>query len=155
MVTDEEIMEILHEILVRLEKITTMLEEIKDQISEKKVAEGERREKRQYIIEELMEKMREKGFLSLSKDIPQWRGKEEIIRKLKRLGAVELDAGRDVYIFHPKSYEEFKSLLDRVTVGDPMGAAEKIGKYKEVFLNMVSSGLLYFDAKSKKWAIMK
>jgi L-fucose isomerase-like protein len=152
-----DILEILHDINNRLDRIETKLEKILAEISKTTITTtteemSRKKTKSKNIVEEIMDDLRERGYISISSRLGSFRRREEIINGLKRLGAIEVDVGEDKYLFHPMAYKEFEKMLEANRIRDEVSAAEHMGMYKEVFLRLVKNGLIYFDVKKKKWA---
>ncbi len=156
--SNEEVMEVLHDIITRLEKIEVKLELIERKLDDLEAVvarEGSKRTREPKgtgsIMEVVMEKLQQQGYLSVAKELFSLKKRDQVIERLKRMGAIEIDLGDDKYLVHPRSYRIFIEKLSEIHTRDPFEAGEKLGELKPLFLELVKKGLVYFDAKEKKW----
>jgi len=145
--------EILEEIEDRLGKIEARLEKIEEAMQELK---GRRQLSGTGIngMDAALKTLKERGFLREIADLSKTREREQIVSRLKGLGAVEIKGTKDTYIVHPRKFEEFVKTLEEIDISDPDAVGEKLGELKDLFYEMLRDGLVYFDVKEKKWKVI-
>ncbi len=149
----EEVYEKVNELKSRVEAIESKLETIERAIErQKKTYAQERSGSTSSVIKSVMEKMNTKGYIIASRDIPP-SVRSRILDSLKKMGAKEINLGDDLIIVHPVVYDALFKNLSRISIQDPIEASELMGEAKQLFQELVRTGILFFDFKKRRWVL--
>ncbi len=140
-----------------LYNIVTSLNELlykKSEVIDKDKNEGETREDKTTHdvhtsgVDIILDKLRHKGYLFLSKEAPYVYNIEEILRR-KNIVRVELSS--DVILISRDSLNEFLSLLSNIDTSDEKEAAQRLGKYSQLFWALRGEGLIIYSSTLRGW----
>ncbi len=70
---------------------------------------------------------------------------------LEEYGLYMLRGARDAYIATIDSLSEFIALLGSVTTSDEEEAASKMGRFRELFLDLRRAGVIIYSSRNRKW----
>ncbi|WP_272985311.1 hypothetical protein [Fervidicoccus fontis] len=149
----EEIIKRMDILEMKVSELEKKIEELREKINEIENVFGRSKEASGKIeqINMLLDKLRNKGYLKESEDLARVKDKDFVADRIKKLGAIEVIGTKDRYLIYPRKWKEFLEKLSSISDSDPSSAAEKIGDLKELFFELLKEGLIYFDAKNRKW----
>ncbi|MEM0020604.1 MAG: hypothetical protein QW039_01695 [Fervidicoccaceae archaeon] len=140
----EEIEQSIFAIEKRLEGLEGTIKEMKSPFSSKITDE----------MDEALKLLKERGFVRESVDLAKTKQGRRISERLRALGAIELKGSSETYLIHPRKFEELLKQIESIDESDPILASEKMKELRDLFLEMQRTGVIYFDAKERRWKLI-
>ena len=146
-----ELIERIENIEDRLAKLESSLDELKERISEIKAQPTTTRTRR--TRPSAIERLRGEGYV-MQEDLRWLSNPRAFFEKLRREGAVVIEAGGRYIAVDPEFWREFEKSISELETEDPGEACGVLGSKKcRLFKALVDAGYIFYDRVAGRWVV--
>ncbi len=137
----------------RIARLEASIDELKERISELKIQQPTTTVRVRRARPSAIERLRDEGYV-MQEDLKWLSNPRAFFEKLRREGAVVIEAGGRYIAVDPEFWREFEKSVSELATEDPGEACGLLGSKKcRLFKALVDAGYIFYDRIAGRWVI--